>query len=58
MNHAKVESMHVEQSVPGRILGYGTLTVAGTGGGLTPIDCIADPLGFRREAMVAIDVRQ
>lgn len=58
MNHAKVESIHIEQSVLGRILGYGTLTVVGTGGGIAPIDCIADPLAFRRDAMVAIDVRQ
>ena len=58
MNHSKVESFHVDQSVAGRILGYGTLSISGTGGGITPIPGIGDPLGFRRKAMEAIDAYQ
>ena len=47
MNRAKVESVDVDQSVMGRIMGYGTVIVRGTGGGLEPIRNIAHPLAFR-----------
>ncbi len=58
LNHSKVESFNVEQSILGRILGFGTLVVHGTGGGKTPIPNIDNPLGFRREAMQTIDASQ
>ncbi|MEI6692077.1 MAG: PH domain-containing protein [Chlorobium sp.] len=58
LNHSKVESFHVDQSVAGRIFGYGTLHINGTGGGITPIPDISDPLGFRLKAMEAIDASQ
>jgi uncharacterized membrane protein YdbT with pleckstrin-like domain len=47
MNRSKVESVDVDQSVLGRILGFGTITVRGTGGSLEPIRMISDPLTFR-----------
>jgi uncharacterized membrane protein YdbT with pleckstrin-like domain len=47
MNRSKVESVDVDQSVLGRILGYGTLMVRGTGGSLEPMEAISDPLTFR-----------
>ena len=47
MNRAKVESVDVDQTVMGRIMGYGTVIVRGTGGGLEPIRDIAHPLTFR-----------
>lgn len=47
MNRAKVESVDVDQSILGRILGYGTLLVRGTGGSLEPMESISDPLVFR-----------
>jgi uncharacterized membrane protein YdbT with pleckstrin-like domain len=47
LNIDKVESIQVSQSVLGRILGFGTVVVRGTGTGQTPIPFIADPLGFR-----------
>jgi len=52
---AKVESIQVDQSVLGRLLGYGTITVVGTGGGRTPFRRIADPMTFRAEAQRLID---
>ena len=55
LNQSKVESFQVEQGILGRMLGYGTLSINGTGGGITPIPGIGDPLGFRRKAMEAID---
>jgi uncharacterized membrane protein YdbT with pleckstrin-like domain len=47
MNRSKVESVDVNQSIPGRFLGYGTVIVRGTGGSLEPIRNVADPLTFR-----------
>lgn len=55
LNHSKVESFRIDQSILGRIFGFGTLVVCGTGGGKTPIDKIAAPLAFRREAMEVVD---
>jgi uncharacterized membrane protein YdbT with pleckstrin-like domain len=47
MNRDKVESVDVDQSLLGRIFGYGTVIVRGTGGSLEPIRNIGDPLTFR-----------
>jgi uncharacterized membrane protein YdbT with pleckstrin-like domain len=47
MNRDKVESVDVDQSLLGRIFGYGTVVVRGTGGSLEPIRNIGDPLTFR-----------
>lgn len=50
----KVEGATIEQSVMGRILGYGTLMVKGTGGGISPIDHVADPYKFHSFLMSAL----
>ena len=47
MNRDKVESVDVDQTLLGRIFGYGTIIVRGTGGSLEPIRTIGDPLTFR-----------
>ncbi len=47
MNRDKVESVDVDQTLLGRIFGYGTIVVRGTGGSLEPIRNISDPLTFR-----------
>jgi uncharacterized membrane protein YdbT with pleckstrin-like domain len=47
MNRDKVESVDVDQTLLGRIFGYGTIIVRGTGGSLEPIRMIGDPLTFR-----------
>ena len=47
MNMDKVESVRVDQSVLGRLLDYGTVTVVGTGMGLEPIHDVASPIAFR-----------
>ena len=47
MNRSKVESVDVDQSLLGRLLGFGTIVVRGTGGSLEPIRLISDPLTFR-----------
>ncbi len=55
LNHSKLESICVEQSILGRLLGFGTLILNGTGGGKTPVPNINAPLQFRSAAMRAAD---
>lgn len=52
---SKVESVHVEQSVTGRLLGYGTVILSGTGVVSSRFDDISDPLEFRKRFMSAAD---
>jgi len=51
---AKVEGVGVDQTLTGRMLGFGTITVTGTGGTKEEFDRIADPLEFRRQVQSAI----
>jgi uncharacterized membrane protein YdbT with pleckstrin-like domain len=48
LNLAKVEAIGVDQSIFGRMFGYGTVIVVGTGGTKEPFKFIAEPLEFRR----------
>ena len=45
----KVEGIGVDQTLTGRILGYGTITVTGTGGTRESFQRISRPLEFRRQ---------
>jgi uncharacterized membrane protein YdbT with pleckstrin-like domain len=47
MSRGQVESVDVDQSVMGRIMNFGTITVHGTGSTPEPFRYIADPLRFR-----------
>jgi uncharacterized membrane protein YdbT with pleckstrin-like domain len=47
MSLEKVESVDVDQSILGRILNYGNVTVRGVGEGVETIQTIASPLDFR-----------
>lgn len=47
--HSKVEGIQVDQGILGRILGFGTIRVSGTGGTKDPFHKIADPLQLRRK---------
>jgi len=47
MNRSKVESVDVDQPLMGRLFGYGTIVLRGTGSTFEPIHHIADPLTFR-----------
>ena len=51
----KVESVHVEQTVPGRMLDYGTVIMSGTGVMSTRFERISAPLEFRKRFMSAAD---
>jgi uncharacterized membrane protein YdbT with pleckstrin-like domain len=45
----KVETVGVDQPITGRMLGYGTITVSGTGGTCEQFHNIANPFEFRRQ---------
>ncbi|MBV8192430.1 MAG: PH domain-containing protein [Alphaproteobacteria bacterium] len=47
MNMGKVETVEVQQSLLGRLLGYGTLQVKGTGQSIEQLRTIARPLALR-----------
>lgn len=53
MNMDKIESIDVNQSIPGRIFGYGTILVRGTGAGLKPLRGIDSPIDLRNSVMAA-----
>lgn len=48
MNLTKIESVNVDQSILGRILNYGSITIIGTGGTTEVFDNISKPLEFRK----------
>ena len=48
MNLNKIESVNVDQGILGRILGYGTIVVIGTGGTREPFPAISNPIEFRK----------
>ena len=47
MNMDKVETVNVDQSILGRILGYGSIHVLGTGQGIEGLRRIARPIAVR-----------
>jgi uncharacterized membrane protein YdbT with pleckstrin-like domain len=48
MNLSKIESVNVDQSILARLLGYGTITIIGTGGTKEVFTNIADAIAFRK----------
>ena len=55
---SRVESVGVQESVVGRMLGYGTVVLRGTGGTPESFDKIASPLEFRTQVQQQIDALQ
>jgi len=49
MNHSKVESVNVYQGIFGRLLGYGTVIITGTGGTKEAFPYISEPIEFRKK---------
>ncbi len=47
MNMEKVESVIVNQSLVGRVLGYGSIHIRGTGVGIERLNRIGNPIGLR-----------
>jgi uncharacterized membrane protein YdbT with pleckstrin-like domain len=52
---SKVESIEVKESTSGRVLGYGTIVVIGSGGTLEPFQQMAHPLQFRSAVQQQIE---
>jgi len=51
----KVESIEVNETAVGRMLGYGTIVVIGTGGTPEPFHNVAHPLEFRSQVQQQIE---
>lgn len=47
INRNAIEGVQVDQSILGRILGFGTISVMGRGRGIAPIEDVDDPITFR-----------
>src|SRR5262249_4503313 len=55
---SKVESIGVNQGLLGRLLGYGDLTVTGTGGAREVFHRVGDPIDFRNHVQHASVLRE
>jgi uncharacterized membrane protein YdbT with pleckstrin-like domain len=49
MNLSKIETVNVDQTVMGRILNFGSITIIGTGGTTETFHNIAHPMTFRQK---------
>jgi uncharacterized membrane protein YdbT with pleckstrin-like domain len=52
INIDKIESADVDQSILGRMFGFGSITIRGTGEGVEPLRNIAQPLQLRNAVLV------
>lgn len=53
----KIESIHVIQSIPGRIFNYGIIIICGTGGSKDLFKYIPRPLSFRKTTQEQIELQ-
>ncbi|MEO8465004.1 MAG: PH domain-containing protein [Gammaproteobacteria bacterium] len=51
---SKIESIAVDQGLAGKLWGYGTIVLSGTGGSHEPFKNIADPFEFRKQVQEQI----
>ena len=49
LNLTKIESVNIDQSILGRILGFGSIMIVGTGGTKEIFPHINNPLTFRKK---------
>lgn len=54
----RIESIMVHQTLMGRMMNYGTITLRGVGGTPDPFPSIAHPLEFRRQVQQQLDALQ
>jgi uncharacterized membrane protein YdbT with pleckstrin-like domain len=54
----KIESISVEQGLGGKLWGYGTIVISGTGGSHEPFKNIAHPFDFRKQVQEQIATAQ
>jgi len=55
---SQVESIVIDEPLLGRMVGYGTVVIRGTGGTPEPFDNVAHPLEFRRHVQHQIEAGQ
>lgn len=55
LQHSKVESLQVNQSILGRVFDYGSVVITGSGGTNAPIPYISAPLKFRSAALTGME---
>ena len=55
---SKVEGINVDQSVIGRLLGYGSIIITGTGGTQEPFRNIGAPFEFRRQVQAQVSAAE
>jgi|ERR1700733_148026 len=55
---SKVESIGVDEEIMGRMLGYGTVVVRGTGGTPEPFSKVSHPLEFRRQVQQQVETSE
>lgn len=58
LNLSKVESVEVDQTLWGRMFGYGELEVIGTGGTREKFVHVGNPLGFRKAVAEATNAQE
>jgi uncharacterized membrane protein YdbT with pleckstrin-like domain len=52
---SKVEAITVDEPLLGKMLGYGTIVIRGTGGTQEPFAKVANPLEFKKRVQMIID---
>ncbi len=52
MNVSKIETVDIEQTLAGRLLGYGTVVIRGTGAGIEPLRFIGEPVEIRNAILL------
>ena len=57
LNHRNVESVSLDQGIVGRIFGFWSLQIMGTGAGVSPIPWIDNPLEFRKKVLEVVNKR-
>jgi uncharacterized membrane protein YdbT with pleckstrin-like domain len=55
---SKVESIGVDEGIVGRVLGYGSVVVRGTGGTPEPFRKVGHPLEFRRQVQQQVEISE
>lgn len=51
----RVTGVNFDQTITGRVLGYGTVLVHGAGGDISPFDGVSNPQIFQRALMYVLD---
>lgn len=54
----KVETVQIEQDLLGRVFGYGTIIITGTGGTQEPLGLVAAPFEFRNRVQEQVAASQ